>query len=73
MWVLTAGQDSSAAPSAATDGPYTTGRQVIELSPSAGTACAGPTASSGTFTVANGSGTAQAATFHSRSDAICAP
>lgn len=58
VWVLAAGQDSSAAPSAATDGPYTSGREVIELSPSAGSACAGPT---GTFTVANGSGTAQPA------------
>jgi PKD repeat protein len=48
VWVLTSGQDSSAAPSAAADGSYTTGREVIELSPGAGTACVGPT---GTFTL----------------------
>jgi PKD repeat protein len=61
VWVLTSGQDSSAAPNAAADGPYTTGRELIELSPaaSAADACAGPT---GTFTVANGNETAQAAT-----------
>jgi PKD repeat protein len=59
VWVLTAGQDSSAAPSAAADGSYTTGREIIELAPGAGAACAGPT---GTFTVANGSGAAQPST-----------
>lgn len=60
VWVLTSGQDSSAAPSAAADASYTTGRELIELSPAASSAdaCAGP---SGTFTVANGSGTPQPA------------
>jgi PKD repeat protein len=46
VWVLTAGQDSSAAPSAGADGPYITGRQVIEFSPGKGSSCAEPT---GTF------------------------
>jgi PKD repeat protein len=60
VWVLTSGQDSSAAPSAAANASYTTGRELIELSPAASSAdaCAG---ASGTFTVANGSGTPQPA------------
>jgi PKD repeat protein len=60
VWVLTSGQDSSAAPSAAADASYTTGRELIELSPAASSAnaCAAPL---GTFTVANGSGTPQPA------------
>lgn len=61
IWVLLSGQDSSAAPSAATDGPYTSGREVIELAPGGGSACAGPTTSSGTFTLADGAGSPQPA------------
>lgn len=60
VWVLTSGQDSSAAPSVAADGPYTTGRQVIELSPDQGSACAGP---SGTFDL-NGQEASSPLTIH---------
>jgi PKD repeat protein len=56
VWILTTGKDSSNGPEPA----YVSGRQLIELAPAAGTACAGP---SGTFSVADATtgGTAQPA------------